>query len=97
MWLDRRRWFKDTSEANLSYTVSSQSGEPLDETRNGPWSSMFPALWAMLTSRDLTCASEESMCAGDDFSESDLGRANGPIRDNCNFFRPTLEAMKQVD
>jgi len=35
---------------------------------------MVAALWAMLTSKDLTCASEESMCAGDDFSESDLGR-----------------------
>jgi hypothetical protein len=49
---------------------------------------MVAAWWAMLM-EDL-CAREETMCAGDETSESDLGRMNRPIRDSPAFLHLRL-------
>jgi hypothetical protein len=53
---------------------------------------MVAAWWAMLM-EDL-CAREETMCAGDETSESDLGRMNRPIRDSPAFLHLRIERQE---
>ena len=57
---------------------------------------MVAAWWAMAEGERLTCAKEESLCAGSDFSESERGRMTAPIRCGSTGFQlPTTESLGQ--